>query len=298
MTKDYTKKILQDFGLNTNEIEVYLCCIEEENLSPFRISKLTQIPRSTVYDVLMNLSLKGLVELQQSDGFSKQQTLVSAVNPSQLRAILQEKRKKLIELETEVITILPFLKSKFHRENANADFIFYPGLKGFRKLYLDTATIEIDVERFVWDMNMPMDPIGFKDMNKLMDKEHNLYKKIRYKPKHLVALNDWTRQVVSYQYGRDKDFLGKRDFRYIDNPIFDLHVELNIWGNIIRIFTAHKDEIWGLQINSPALAASLKSIFLVQWANAKPLTENEVLSWGTNYMQEYEKRMLINSKNQ
>lgn len=81
---DTSTKVLKRFGLTDNEIDIYIECLKNEELSPFQLSKLTGIPRTTVYDCLMSLSLKGLIELEQSDGFQKQQTRVRGKNPSEL----------------------------------------------------------------------------------------------------------------------------------------------------------------------------------------------------------------------
>jgi sugar-specific transcriptional regulator TrmB len=88
------RKTLRAYGLSDNEIEVYLAAIKLDETSPYELAKLTGIARTTVYDVITDLSLKGLLELERSDGFPKQQTKIIAKNPSVLRQKLRERRKE------------------------------------------------------------------------------------------------------------------------------------------------------------------------------------------------------------
>lgn len=293
-----TARVLKKIGLSTNEITVYLEALKHDELTPYKLSKSTGIPRTTVYDILMNLSLKGLVELEQSDGFTKQQTLVRTKNPSTLRKILQKKRKNLIKLETDIVDILPFLKQDFHGSEPSADFQFHPGIKGFKHVYLNTPIKEIDIEEYTWDCLMPMDVLGPDTLNKLVTKIDSKKMTRKYKPKEIVSLNDWTKHVLAYQYSRDPKYLSARDIRYIDSPSFKLSVEMSIIGTQILISCAEEKEVWGLIINSNALSNTFKSIFYLQWLTAKELTPKIVESWGPSEMWEEHKKRQGKQKDQ
>lgn len=285
---EFIYKTLNSFGLNNKEVDVYLACLKDDVTSPYKLAKLTGIPRTTIYDILLNLSLKRLVVLEQSDGFTKQQTKVRANNPSTLRKILQEKRKDLTRLELDVVDILPNLKEDFHKKKSNSNFKFYPGVEGLKQIYFDRSLETVDEQIYTWDLLMPMDMIGREKMNEITDDINSLHLHKSYPPKEIVALNDWTKHVLTYQYGRDPNYVKSREIRYVDNPTFGLSVEINIVGTIVRIACSREDENWGLSINSMALSETLKSIFLVEWSRAIPITEELIKSWGTNDMLNYE----------
>lgn len=276
---------LKKFGLSKNEAVVYLESLKKDELSPFQIAKLTKIPRTTVYDILMTLSLKGLVELEQSDGFKKQQTLVRAKNPSIMRAILQNKRKELIETESDIVNILPMLKEDFHKDKSNADFRFYPGIKGAKKVYFESINFET-LDQFdniyAWDMQLPMDAFGIDAMN--MDISENNVKKtqLKIKTKELMPLNDWTKHVMTYQVQRDPTYLNHTEYHAIENPAFNIFARLQIAGNYIWITCVHEKETWGLIIKSKHLSLTLKSIFLQNWAYSIPIDKKIIDSWGEN----------------
>ncbi|MBN2101040.1 helix-turn-helix domain-containing protein [Candidatus Dojkabacteria bacterium] len=297
MKASQTVKTLKKFGLSENEIAVYLECLKEEDLTPYRISRLTKIPRTTVYDVLMDLSLKGLVELQQSDGFTKQQTLVKAKNPSALRNVLRQKRKDLLSLEIDIIDILPQLKGDYHEKQANADFKFYPGIEGARKMLYNEEIAEIDLPVYIWTDRMPVDIFGYEKLDPIISRWTRLMEKHKRKSKEIIFLGDWTRHVLSYQLERDPDFLKTREFRYPDYPDTNIAQQIIIKGNHVGMACVHEEEVWGLHITSPALAHSLTTIFNAQWMSSNPLTPEIIRSWGpSEYLKAQIKKGQIKKK--
>ncbi|MBN1618305.1 helix-turn-helix domain-containing protein [Candidatus Dojkabacteria bacterium] len=285
-------RTLKKFGLNEKEIKVYVVAIKNDGLNPTEISKLTGIPRSSIYDVLMNLSLKGLVELEQSDGITKYQTLVRAKNPSLLRKITREKQKDLVKLEVDIVEILPWLRGIFHDKKNDVDFQFFPGIDGLIQIYNDKELYAVDLDQYAWDNLVPTDVFGQKVLNKIVTSDNRVRRHRKSIDRELVCLNDWAKHVISYQWNRDPEYLIKTEIRYIDNPVFDMRLRISIKDRYVRIASADENEVWGMKICSDALATSLKSIFLLNWALAKPVTERMVRLWGKNkYLEVQNKRI-------
>ncbi len=286
---------LKRFGLTDGEIKVYLEALKKDELTPFSISKLTGIPRTTVYDILMGLSLKGLVELKQSDGFTKQQTLVKAKNPSVLRTILQNKRKELTSIEADILDVLQELKGDYHKNESNANFQFFPGITGAKKVYFDSFSNEdLKLASFTWDLQMPMDVFGVKEMNADVSLGSKKRVQGRSENKELMPLNDWTKHVITYQYGRDKKYLENMEYRYIEDSSFEVFLRLNIKGNFVRIACAYEDEVWGIKVRSRFLAATFRAVFLQNWKLGTPITEGVVKSWGkSEFLEEHRAKKLV-----
>jgi len=271
-------KTLKRFGLSENEIVIYREILKHDEVSPY------------VYDVMMELSLKGLIKLEQSDGFTKQQTRIRANNPSVLRTLLQKKRRDLASLEFDLLNFLPELKEDFHKDKVNADFQFFPGIEGAYKVYFDKMEAESNLPVFVWNLELPMDIFGRKEMNKLVQQEIEMRKKSKYPIKELMPLNDWTKHVLTYQTGINPLYVSTWEMRYIDKPSFELNQRISIVGDWIRMICAKDEEVWGLKVHSQMLAQSLKSIFLLTWELGVPITLDVVKSWGVNEFAEFEQR--------
>ncbi len=280
------EKTLTDFGLTKNEITIYLECVKESGITPFKLAKLTSIPRTTVYDILLNLSFKGLIEIQQSQGFEKQQTKINAKNPFIMRTILQEKRKQLAELEDDIIQILPFLKNEFLKNTIPPFIQFFPGKEGLKKVYLAELENKPTAEALVFDNLMPMDVLSWEEINEDVRKSNNDTDKVVYK--EIIPLVDWAKHVTSYQFLRDENYIKIREIRYLENPIYDMTCRISIIGNFVRIMTSNENEAWGLIIKSKELSNTLTSLHKVLWSQATKVTEEVVKSWGRNLLYEAE----------
>lgn len=286
---DSIKETLQEFGLSANEATIYRACLKENNLSPFKLAKRTGIPRTTVYEILMSLSLKGLITLEQSDGFTKQQTRVAAKDPSILRKIIWEKKRKLSHLEFDIVNILPELKDDFHKDKGGADFRFFPGIEGAKKVYFNEYIVNSRIPIYAFDNLMPMDVFGREETNKDVAQSLEYLNKKGVEINELFALNDWTKHVLTYQYGRDPDYVIKRRMRFVSDPSFFINQRIVLYGDYIRITCAKDEEVWGLIIKSTSLSQTLTSLFRFIWNVAEPLTSQIVESWGENEFLKSEK---------
>ncbi|KKS90189.1 MAG: hypothetical protein UV66_C0007G0001 [Candidatus Woesebacteria bacterium GW2011_GWA1_43_12] len=256
---DFVDKTLIAFGLTNKEAKVYRTALNYEETSPFALAGETKIPRTTVYEILLNLSLKGLVELVRSDGFSKQQTRIKAKNPSILRETLAKRKVDLSRLDVDLVQILPDLKKEYLRHVPNADFRFYPGIGGATEVYRRMNSSDSKEPIVAWDCLMPMDSFGLEEMNKWTDVENR--RKHKTNIRSIIPLSD---------------------------PSFMLYQDIQIQGNIISIVNGVKEEAWGIIMNSELLAKSLTSIFEIVWKIAKPITPELVKSWGPNEFRKQE----------
>ena len=279
-----TQQVLEQFGLSSNEAKVYQSALELGETSPFTIAKSTGIARTTVYAILTDLALKGLIELESATGLMKQQTRVKAKNPSTLREILWTKRDHLVKQEVDIVEILPFLKQEYLKDSTNADFQFFPGMEGANQIMFDYDGVDQDT--YVFDYQIPMDATGSKEMNEGVDKGINLWSKGKSTEYNLIPINPWTKHVLSYQVERNPHYLDRVQYRYLPFEIASLCLTIRLKGNRIWIVSVKGDEVWGLKIRSANLADSLVGIHQALWKLATPITQEMIASWGPNtYLQ-------------
>lgn len=279
---NHIKKVLNQFGLTDNEATIYLEALKLGETSPYELSRLTQIPRTTVYDILMSLSLKGLITLTQSDGYTKQQTRIKAKNPSEIREIIHKKQQALGALDVAIVDILPELKANYQQQEANANLKFYPGIEGAKKVYFMDYVPNTNQPIVVFENMMPMDAFGREAVNQDVNIGTQKHLKAKSRMRELIPLNDWTKHVITYQAGRDPNYFVARDDRFIENPAFTINERTVIQGSRISITCVKDDEAWGLILNSPSFAGTLTSIFELLWLQATPITPEFVKSLGEN----------------
>lgn len=291
---DITHKTLSDFGLSKNEIIVYLESIKHDQISPFKLARLTQIPRTTVYDVMMSLALKGLITIKTSQGLEKQQTWIIPKNPSTLRDMIFHRRQDLLELEVDLTDILSDLQKDYLKHENNAGMRFYPGIEGVKRVYTFIHQIPSQVQIYMWDQLMPVDTLGKNYINKEVSQGLKI-KKREKRVKTIIPLNDWTRHVLSYQYGRNKNYIDYHQFRYIEKSFFNLNQDIYVFSDRIALMCAKKDEVWGMIIQSKLLYITFTSLFQVMWEIAKPVDLEFMKQIGENefLIQERAKNKII-----
>ena len=279
-----TQEVLEQFGLSSNESIVYMSALKLGQTSPFAIAKSTGIPRTTVYAVLTDLALKGLVELESSTGLMKQQTKVKSVNPSVLREILWKKRAELVKQEVDIVDILPFLKQEYLKDTTNADFQFFPGADGARQVNFEID--DTDQDSYVFDYLTPMDVFGSQSTNEGVEKSIKVQSNLKSTEYNLISLTPWSKHALTYQVERNPSYLHNVQHAYLPFELGKMAVWIHIKGNRIRIVSVKGDEVWGLIIRSSNLADSLIGIHQSLWKLATPITKDLIKSWGPNeYLQ-------------
>ncbi len=102
------KQNLIEYGLSDKEAEVYLACLKTGETTANRISELTNIRRSTVYEVLENLKKKGLA----SSLIKNKKYYFRAVKPSALIDLLKDKERIVREILPELNNITESVSKK------------------------------------------------------------------------------------------------------------------------------------------------------------------------------------------
>lgn len=277
---------LQNFGLSEKEIKIYKACLGRSEVTPTDIAKITKLPRSSIYDIAFGLALKGLLTLKQSDGIQKQQTLITAVNPEQLRNIIHKKRDDLFNLESDLLEAIPRLKGEYFgtdRPFSDVKVEVATGLQGFQKLYYETNREVAGQSVYAWDSWLPVDTFG----NELGEYDvREVVKRGQQNPHEqyeIIPNNERVRLAVGYYATEEPGYFTQISHRYVENPLFDLYNRIEIRGHLLYFFSSQRDEIYVILIRSKNLAESLKQIFLLHWQFATPLDKTVLNRWSAYY---------------
>ncbi len=117
---------LAEFGLEENEAKVYLSALSLGATTVLKLSKGTEIKRTTVYEVVDSLIAKGLMK-KEIRGFK---TLYVAEHPDRLENALEQKRVMLSR-------VLPELEGIFNLKGTEGAIKYYEGLRSIENIYDD-----------------------------------------------------------------------------------------------------------------------------------------------------------------
>lgn len=117
------KEELIEYGLNEKEAEIYLAALREGSSTANRISELTGIRRSTVYEVVESLKKKGLIGQVRKD----KKFYFTASKPTTLVKSIKEKEEKIKK-------IIPDLEKISNTRIEKSKVESYEGLRGIKAI--------------------------------------------------------------------------------------------------------------------------------------------------------------------
>jgi len=239
------EKELMDAGLDDKETKVYLAALElgETNIS--RLAQKSKIKRTTVYLAIETLKEKGLISAVKKG----KKTFFYAESPKVLEERLEEKKAALQKVMPELLSFTNLIDKK-------PTIRYFEGKEGIREVYRDT-------------LKYPDSEIlsCFSDEYKFFSENfyYDYYMPARTEKKIWVrALLPDTEQMKKMQ-SEDQKYLRKS--KLIDQKIFNINVEFNIYGKNKVAIISYEEEI-ALLIESPKIFQSIKSMFETIWTLA------------------------------
>jgi HTH-type transcriptional regulator, sugar sensing transcriptional regulator len=241
-------KDLESLGLNTKEAKVYLAALELGEANMQRISGKSGVKRTTTYDVIESLKLKGFLK----SIVKRKKSLYIAEDPRNLQATLEQ---RLNDQKQAFRKMLPELLSITNLIDRKPKITFYEGVNGIKEIYNDTLKYP-DRELLAWVTHEAM---SFFDEAFLND--HYLPQRINKKI-WVRAIGPNDSAMSGY---KSQDDIQLRKTKLVDATAFPLQVEINIYGDS-KIGIMSFNEKIGLIIESKKIYTTLKSIFEMSWS--------------------------------
>ena len=237
--------LLKEYGLDNNEIRVYLSLIGEKELTAYKISKKSSIHRSTCYDILERLIGKGFVSKLEKEG-----VLYYSVNElNKVISSLKDKENilinlipKLAELENKQDNKINLLEGKDSQKQFNFNLfnLAKNGKLSFCYIIGNTHASNLSSNIFIEKL--------IKETKKL---------KIDYK-------GIWNPKYK--KEGLIKEYSSLGENRFIDVPS---KVGVIIFNDHIA-FLYTTDQPYAIEIKNKIISDEMKSYFLHLWGISEP----------------------------
>lgn len=117
------RKELAGLGLSEKEADIYLACLKLGEATSQSLSKITNIKRSTVYDLCDSLKNKSLLSTSKKEG----KTFFIAESPKKILQILKQKEERIKE-------IIPQLEEISNTISQKTEVNFYEGVQNIQNL--------------------------------------------------------------------------------------------------------------------------------------------------------------------
>lgn len=254
------KSNLLTIGLTQEESSLYLVLLEHGALGVLESSKLLNIPRTTTYRIVQSLQSKGfLKEIVSSRG-----KLYSAIMPSEMQFLVQEKESQLLEFKKSLAE-LQSVSSNMFASILKTQVKYYKGKDGLKQI--------------IWNSLKAKDEIvGYSEFGRVDIVGKSFYSKYVKEFKEIYKLQD---RVISnqrcipyyqeYVQGKPSHQLDADSLRILSEEIFYVSGDHSLYNDIYSISYWKESEIVGVEIQNAELVKLHKSIFEILWNLSKPI---------------------------
>jgi len=125
------EQVLREIGLSESEKKVYMALLELGDSTRGDIVNESGVSGSKVYELLEKLQEKGLVSIYLKNKVKH----FKPTNPKQILNYVEEKKKKIIDIEKQAKSILPSLLAKFNSSKEDQEVELITGMKGLEIIF-------------------------------------------------------------------------------------------------------------------------------------------------------------------
>lgn len=235
------QQALQDIGLSSGEVQVYLALLKLGSVPVSKIKEETQLHRTTIYDFIEKLLNKGLANYVIRNGVK----FYKATHPNKLTELLKEKEHQLESVLPSLVKL-----SEFQKEDILIEV--YKGVEGVK-------TILNEILRHGKDyVILGVDEMMFKQkLGHFMEQFFRQEKEVGFKERILTSEDTAFTYDTKYKTAI---------YRYLPKESFN-PTPTYVWGDNVAILVWEPFTI--IKIKNAALADSYAKYFEILWRIAK-----------------------------
>ena len=248
MKDQKTINSLIELGLAENEASVYLTSLSLGATTILRLSKHSEVKRTTVYEIVDSLEKKGLMK-KEIHGLK---TLYSPEHPERLENTLESKRILLTR-------VLPELEGKFHLKSTESAIKYYEGLTAIKNLY-DDVLKDLKPNDFYYAVSNTTEWQGIESdyfMRNHVEKRVNMGLKI-----NLLFVDG---EVAQKRKQFERNF--NEEIRLLPKDA-NIHVDMVITPHKLVIFQLHEPMV-ALVVENQSMIAVQKALFELLWSKSE-----------------------------
>ncbi|MFA6587934.1 MAG: helix-turn-helix domain-containing protein [Patescibacteria group bacterium] len=260
-------KTLTQIGLSEKEAVVYEALLSLGKVNMGKLLPKTPYKRGNTYDILKDLTHKGLVTETEERGKK-----VFMVEPPDRFKILLEEQEKLIQQQDRILkTSFNSIASAYRLAMNKPGVRFFEGLDGIKEVLEDTLIDNKEKKLLTFS-----DVAGYAKY--LKDWNTNYYapkrKKLQIFEKVIIPDNA---QALDYMKGYQANEL--TEIIFIDHTLYPFATEINIYENKASFVTFSEKNHVGVIVENNEIYSMLASIFNFCWALGNKYCQDKQPDW-------------------
>jgi len=241
-------KLLAQFGLSGAESSIYLAALELGESLPKHLAEKASVKRPTLYKLLPDLFSKGLL----TQTIKGKRRYIVAEDP---QLLIEKKQSELKMLEEKI----PELQLLLRTAKIKPQIIFYEGIEGLKKIYVDNLRGKKPILEFV----------GLENIHPEIDayvKNYYIPQRINRKIPIKIIISG---ETATQRFQLKTDPYALREVKTIDKEKFPIPLDSYIYGDSISFLVFRGDsEPIGAIIRSKEIATTIRSLFNLIWSRS------------------------------
>ncbi len=246
---------LQELGLSANEAKTYLAALEMGPISVQDLSTYTKIKRSTIYLALDSLMKAGLV----SENYTGKKRKFQAEAPDKLEKLAKRMKRKAVEAERLLATLLPALKQIIKSDISDPKITYYQGLNGIKNVLLDVSASTVSWYVFGSSTKL-LKNLPPSDLREILEEGEKLRQQSG-RPKIYFVTDEGILALKEFK----EIILQRREIKIISKEI-SFGSALILYGNKIAMISTGQKPFASV-IESRELAEMVKFMYQFVWKN-------------------------------
>lgn len=264
-TMEPVKKLpskLTEAGLSPKASLVYSCLLELGGAYPSHIANVTNLNRSTVYKILTDLSIKGLVnEIERGKKIYYQ-----IENPKKLLRLAERQAAQATDALESVNRLIPELQGYFAVHDNRPRVLYFEGADSVLSIYDDTIA-----------GGVPYELLSIANIPNVLDfLDESYYKRFRKRKvdlgitvRGILPINEKSLKELEDMY-TDVPPRFRPKIRYLPESDFAFQGEIMIYGDSkVAVTNLDARHLSGVIIEDRGLHLMMRTVFELAWKGAK-----------------------------
>ena len=245
-------------GLSNKEAAVYTCLLSLGGAFPSTIAAETKLNRTTVYKILLDLSIKGLVnEIKK-----KNKIFYQIEKPKQLLRYAKDQVTIATDNLERMQKIIPDIEGIFSLLQNKPKITYFEGLDDILSIYDDHVNTKEPYEMAALANANQLEEVFPK---KWFENYRRTKEKIGITTRGIVNKTELNQTFTDRMYkGYKKEIIPK--MRFISDLQFPFKGEITIYkGNKVSIVNLTKEQLTGVVIEDQTIHNMMRTMFELSW---------------------------------
>jgi sugar-specific transcriptional regulator TrmB len=249
---------LQKSGFTDKEALVYVSVLELGGAFPSRIAEYSGIRRSTAYNVLVALSVRGIVnEIEK-----KKKIFYQVESPEKILRHANNRLQQAKDTIDNINSIIPEIKNIYNIGNNSPKITYYTGREGIFSIYEDMVSYKKPYEMLAFTNGKEF--VKFVSGG-IADKYFKAKERIGITTRAILPDTEEDKQATKTAYKAiNKKYWPV--FKFVDKTTFPSATEITMYGNNkVSIINFEENRLAGVIIEDKAIHGMIRAIFELSW---------------------------------